>query len=830
MTFVLQDEIPDVANIFIDDVPIRGPATQYLDQKGDPETLSDNPGIRRFIWEHAQDVHRVMHRIKCVGATFAPKKTQICRPKALIVGIECTPEGRSPDTERVAKILRWPNLTTPREARRFLGLCGTVRNWIENYSKLAKPLSELYHKDVEFEWNERRQQAFDQLKQLVSSAPALRPIDYTSDNPIILSVDTSIVAVGFILSQHDENGKRRIARYGSLPIGETESKYSQAKLELYGLYRALNHWKIYIIGARQLQVEVDAQYIKGMLRGADLQPSAVMNRWIQGVLLFDFTLVHVPATQFKGPDALSRRQPLEDEYVHDDDAWLDDIALLMLIPDRSKFKDFCFMTPTKLPYKANQLPSAKSPPTKQDQLMSDIFKFLSTLEKPALESLQARKRFIKKATEFYLKDDRMFKRNGTQPPLLVIRDPQKKVAILTQAHENLGHKGEQAVYDLVRNRFYWPYLRTDVHHHVASCHECQLRNMKRMEVPLTISTPTTVFEKIYVDVMYMPPSGKFHFIVAAKDDLTGVTEASAIRNNNSETLAKFFWEKIYCRYGVVGHVVTDNGPEVKGAFEILMRRMGIPQVHISPYNKHANGVIERGHFILREAIVKSSEKDSFGRIKNWHKQVDPAVFADRVTVSGVTGYSPFYLLHGTPPLLPFDLTEATFLVDGFYSGMDTSELLALRIRQLQKLEDDLERAADTLKKARIRSKQEFHKRYVRRLQKSEYNEGDLVLVRNSRLEMTVTKFKTEPRYIGPYEVVRKTKGGSYVLKELDGAVHAQNYAAFRLIPYIRRNSPVLYELADKPLPEDILDETSEDSDALDEAITDVDTDIEMADP
>ena len=46
-----------------------------------------------------------------------------------------------------------------------------------------------------------------------------------------------------------------------------------------------------------------------------------------------------------------------------------------------------------------------------------------------------------------------------------------------------------------------------------------------MEVPVTISTPSTPFEKVYIDVMYMPPSGEYHYIVAAKDDLTGVTEA-----------------------------------------------------------------------------------------------------------------------------------------------------------------------------------------------------------------------------------------------------------------------------------------------------------------
>jgi hypothetical protein len=192
--------------------------------------------------------------------------------------------------------------------------------------------------------------------------------------------------------------------------------------------------------------------------------------------------------------------------------------------------------------------------------------------------------------------------------------------------------------------------------------------------------------------------------------------------------------------------------------------------------------------------------------------VDLAVFADRVTVSSVTGYSPFELLHGTLPLLPFDLSEATFMVDGFQSGMSTSDLLSLRIRQLQKLDEDLEQAAETLEKARLRSKQQFNKRYIRRLQKDEYKEGELVLVHNSRLEMTVSRFKVDPRYLGPYEVVKKTLGGSYTLKELDGAVHAQNYAAHRLIQYISRDDPILYELADEASMEEERYDEEQDSD------------------
>jgi hypothetical protein len=190
--------------------------------------LPNNPGIRRFIWEHAQDVYRIIHHIKCAGATFSPKKTQICRQEVVIVGHKCTPEGRIPEDDRIAKVVKWPILTTPKEVKGFLGLCGTVRIWIENYSKLVKPLTELIHKDTD----ERRNEAFGTLKTKITSILILRPIDYTSDNPVFLSVDTSIIAVGFILSQADKPGKRHPARYGSLPKNEREARYSQPKLEL----------------------------------------------------------------------------------------------------------------------------------------------------------------------------------------------------------------------------------------------------------------------------------------------------------------------------------------------------------------------------------------------------------------------------------------------------------------------------------------------------------------------------------------------------------------------------------------------------------------------
>jgi transposase InsO family protein len=154
--------------------------------------------------------------------------------------------------------------------------------------------------------------------------------------------------------------------------------------------------------------------------------------------------------------------------------------------------------------------------------------------------------------------------------------------------------------------------------------------------------------------------------VAARDDLSKAAEGRALSSNTAEAIAQFFWEQIYCRYGAVGQIVTDNGSEFKGAFKLLHERMKVPQILISTYNLKANGVVERVHFNIREGIIKACGNNLY----QW---------PDKVTVSQTTGWSPHYILHGVHPVLPLDLFEHTFLITGFGEGLSSSGLFALQI-------------------------------------------------------------------------------------------------------------------------------------------------------
>ena len=283
--------------------------------------------------------------------------------------------------------------------------------------------------------------------------------------------------------------------------------------------------------------------------------------------------------------------------------------------------------------------------------------------------------------------------------------------------------------------------------------------------------------------MKMPEAQGKKWIVACRDDLSFNMEARALASDNAKAIASFFIEQVIFRYGTVGMIVTDNGSLLEGEFSQLVKKYNIHHIRISPYNSQANGVVERGHFILREALVKMCA----GNMTKWPSLLPAAVYANRITVRRATGFSPYYLLHGTHPLLPCDLAEATFMVPRMKVPMTDTELMIARIRQIAKMPDDVARARETLLKSRFHSAVKFEVKFGRRIRYTSFKEGDLVLVRNNPIENTVSiNKKIMNHYMGPYCVVQETRGKAYVLMELNGTPLRTSVATYRLIPYIER--------------------------------------------
>lgn len=309
---------------------------------------------------------------------------------------------------------------------------------------------------------------------------------------------------------------------------------------------------------------------------------------------------------------------------------------------------------------------------------------LTTLERPPGLSDKAYKGFLRRAAAYFVKGEHLWRRD-TQGRHKIVIPFADRYALIRKAHDELGHKGYFSTSRHLADRFYWPALHTDVRWYVDTCHECQTRLVDKVLLPPTLVPPAPLFHKAYLDTMFMEKHGGYIVIVQARCSLTNWVEARMLRTETGETLGRFILEDLFCRWGGLAEIVTDNGTPFVKAVEWLKTRYGIDHIRISPYNSPANGIVERSHRTLRDSLVKACG----GNLTQWPKLFPYVLWADRVTVRKSTGMSPFYMAHGVDPLLPFDITEATFLAPPLDSPLSHEELVAIRARQLQKRDSDL---------------------------------------------------------------------------------------------------------------------------------------------
>ena len=138
-------------------------------------------------------------------------------------------------------------------------------------------------------------------------------------------------------------------------------------------------------------------------------------------------------------------------------------------------------------------------------------------------------------------------------------------------------------------------------------------------------------------MVQMPPCEGKNYLVVAREDLSGWVEARALSNANSAAVAKFLWEDVVCRHGCFGRLVVDGGPENKGHVAAFTKKYGIERVQVSAYHPAANGMVERGHKPITDALAKLTDRG----LSSWVKNLSIVLFADCTLVYQPTGRSPF---------------------------------------------------------------------------------------------------------------------------------------------------------------------------------------------
>jgi hypothetical protein len=213
---------------------------------------------------------------------------------------------------------------------------------------------------------------------------------------------------------------------------------------------------------------------------------------------------------------------------------------------------------------------------------------------------------------------------------------------------------------------------------------CQLSGSVVYSAAVLVTT--TLFGKAYINMMFMPKAGGFGYVVHARCSVSSYPEARMLCSKNHEMLTDFIFQDFLCRWGTIQTIVTDNGKPFIAALNSLTKQYSINHICMSGYNTQANGLVERKHWDLQQALYKIADSVE----SKWHQDFYAALWAKHITPRQTMGYSPYFPAHGLHPILPFDIDEATYLLPPPDKILTTEDLIVCRARQLQRRLTDID--------------------------------------------------------------------------------------------------------------------------------------------
>jgi Reverse transcriptase (RNA-dependent DNA polymerase). len=153
----------------------------------------------------------------------------------------------SPSESKVKAVVKFPDPKCARDIQSFLGLAGYFRKFVLGYAKIARPLSNLLRKNVKFDFGEEEKRAFVALKNKLITLPILQL--YKQDAETELHTDASKHGFGAILMQkNSDDNKFHPVFYASGKTTPAEEKYISYELEVLAIVKALNKFRIYLLG------------------------------------------------------------------------------------------------------------------------------------------------------------------------------------------------------------------------------------------------------------------------------------------------------------------------------------------------------------------------------------------------------------------------------------------------------------------------------------------------------------------------------------------------------------------------------------------------------
>ncbi|KAL0150390.1 hypothetical protein M9458_054207 [Cirrhinus mrigala] len=668
--------------------------------------------------EHVQHVRAVLQRLIQHQLYAKEEKCQFHQQSIAFLGYVISPEGVAMDDSKVKAVREWPRPKTLKELQRFLGFSNFYHRFIRNFSTVAAPLTSMVKKGkTHLTWSTDAVQDFHELRHRFTTAPILRHPD--PQLPFLVEVDASSTRVGAVLSQRQgQPPKTYPCAFFSHKLSPAERNYDVGNRELLAIKLALEEWRHWLEGARHLfTILTDHKNLEY------LRTAKVLNhrqaRWALFFTRFDFEISYRPGSQNLKADALSR--------VHE---------------------------PGQVPHSENIIPAALIVAPVTWDVMTEI-------------------------TEAQIQDTPLV----DCPENLTYVPTRLRPRILSEVHTtpSSGHLGIKATIHLLRNRFWWPTLRSDAIAFVKNCVICNTsKSLHQLPTGLLqpLPIPNRPWSHLAVDfVTDLPPSQGHTTILSVVDRFSkGCRFIPLPKLPTAMETAEALCNSVFRFYGLPEDIVSDRGPQFTSQlWASFFHLLGVNVSLTSGYHPEANGQVER----LNQELTRFLRAYCQDHQEDWSRYLFWAEYAQNSIRKPSTNLTPFQcVLAFQPPLFP-------------WSG-EPSDLPAVN-SWFQRSEETWNRAHVHLQRA-VRWNQVQADR--RRRPAPSYEPGQWVWLSTRDLRLRLPSKKLSPRYVGPFKILRQITPVSFRL-ELP--------AEYRISPTFHVS---LLKPAGRPGGTEILDETA----------------------
>jgi transposase InsO family protein len=721
------------------------------------EPFFDNLPFASHSWEeHEQHALLIITRLTSANLKIKPSSVNVGNTRMKCLGYVVSVHGLGNDPDKVQAIVDCPRPATSEAMQRFLGMVTFVRFNTRHVGELTASLEAVKFQRV-IEWSSELESAFTAVKAAITSSPLLRFPDFSFRFSV--ATDASNVGVGAVLFQPlSEDPAEYITPHNivaiiSRKLTPAEQRYPAYKKELLGVVYALRRFHTYIWG-RRIIIITDHRPLLYILSSALLSPA--LQQWLDVILDYDFEIVHRPGVLHVLPDQLSRMYLEYYDFNPASQSWG--------VPQLAR--PVSSVIPTADDTVLASLPVS---PSASSSSMGEGAPFVATLSElneadaaVAAPPLPASHQAVNLAIE-------LERRGKRAPPDL------EREGLITAAHL-FGHFGIKAVYHkLFNDNYWWPKMREQIATVIENCEACSRFNVIKAGFhPARAITASGPGEHLQIDLAtHLPKSSDGHVaLLVVVCVFSGFVLLRPLKNQEMETVARKLW-KIFCTIGIPKILQSDNGREfVNGVLHALVRLTGIDQRVISPYNPRADGKVERtvGSTMM---IIK---KLLHGTNAHWSLFVPFAQLTFNDKVSSLTTSSPFCLMFGRKLNALRDYSTSS--LDPRPVSLDSwkehqEKILSLIYPALsEKIKFSKDKLVTTLNK---------HRRQL--LPASIPNGSTAYIIDPTRND------KFEPKYLGPYTVVRRAHNGAYVLKDGTGDLLDRHVPVDQLKILTRAHAP-----------------------------------------